>query len=73
MSWVSFGRLDHVHHRGADLDGELWFGEGEALQGSIRSESPSNHRGFEFLAQLRSIDRNVDDALLLETEYDASL
>ena len=67
------GRLNHVHHRLADLDRELRLGPGEALWRVLVADSGPAHLGLVLLALLGRLDRDVDDARLVETEHDAPL
>ncbi len=67
------GRLDHVHDRLADLDGELHLGPGIALGRVLVEDLGIAHRLLELPAQLGGVDRDVDDARLVEAEHDPPL
>ena len=67
-------RLPHVGHRIADLEGEFQFGAGVGLGGVLEVNlGLALHLVREFLAQLSSVDRNIGDASLVETEDHATL
>ena len=55
-------RLHDVHHRLADLDGELGLGPGEALGRVLVADVGAGDLRLVLLAQLRRLDRDVDDA-----------
>jgi len=67
-------RLPHVGHRIADLEGEFQFGAGVGLGGVLEVDlGLTLHLVGEFLTQLSSVDRNIGDAGLIETEDHATL
>ena len=66
-------RLHHVHHRFAHLDGELGLGQCEALRRVLVADLRVARRVLELAAQLRSVDRDVDDPLLVEPEHHLAL
>ena len=66
-------RLDDVHHRLAHLDGELGFGEREALGGVLVADLGVAGSVLELAAQLGAVDGDVDDARLVEAEHDLAL
>ena len=66
--------LPHVGHRIADLKGEFQFGAGVGLGGVLEVDlGLTLHLVGEFLTQLSSVDRNIGDAGLIETEDHATL
>ena len=66
-------RLDDVHHRLADLDGELHLGAGVALGRVLVEDLRVAHRLLELPAELGRVHRDVHDAGLVEAEHDAAL
>ena len=67
-------RARDVHHRVADLDGELELGAGEALGRVLVADvGVARMRLLELAAQPRGVDRDVDDAGPVEAEHDPAL
>ena len=66
-------RLDDVHDRFADLDGELGLGAGEALRRVLVADVGVGHRLLELLAQPGRVHGDVDDPGLVEAEDDPAL
>ena len=66
-------RLDDVHHRLADLDGELRLGQREALRRVLVADRRAGHGLLELAAQAGGVDGDVDDAVLVEAEHDLAL
>jgi hypothetical protein len=66
-------RLDDVHDRLADLDGELGLGAGEALRRVLVADGRPGNRLLELLAESGRVHRDVDDAGLVEAEHDPTL
>ena len=62
-------RLDDVHDRLADLDGELHLGARVALGRVLVEDLGVAHRVLELPAQLGRVDGDVDDARLVEAEH----
>ena len=66
--------LPHVGHRVTDLEGEFQFGAGVGLGGVLEVDlGLTLHLVGELLTQLSSVDRNIGDAGLIETEDHATL
>ena len=66
-------RLDDVHHRLADPNGELGLGQREALGRVLVADVGVAHRLLELAAQLGGVDGDVDDAVLVEAEHHLAL
>ena len=66
-------RLDDVHHRLADVDGELRLGEREALRRVLVAHGDLGDRVLQLLAQPGGADGDVDDAVLVQPEHDLAL
>ena len=67
------GRLPHVEHGVADLDGELELGAGEGLGGVLEVDLGAGQVLGVLADQLRAVDRDVLDAVAVEAEHDAAL
>ena len=65
--------LDRIHHGFADLDREVGLGAGEALGRVLVAHRRRRHGVLELAAQLRGVDRDVGDALLVQAEHHAAL
>ena len=65
--------LDDVHHRLADLDGELGLGQCETLWRVFVAHEGARNQLLQLLGELGGTGGDVDDARLVETEHDAAL
>ena len=67
------GRLDGVGDGGADLDGVVDLGAGEALRAVLVEDHRVTHRLLELAAELGGVDGDLLDARLVEAEDDPPL
>src|SRR4030095_1614069 len=67
------GGLDHVHDRFADLHRELHFGARVALGRVLVEDLRPGQGVLELPAELGRVDRDVDDARLVEAKHHAAL
>ena len=73
ISWPVGVRLDDVADGGADLDGVVDLGAGEALGAVLVAHVGAHQRGLELLAELGGVGGDLRDAVLVEAEHDPSL
>jgi hypothetical protein len=66
-------RLPDLHHRLADLPGEIELGPREALRRVLVGEVGSGQAGRQLADQLGAANRHGDDAATVEAEDDAAL
>ncbi len=66
-------RLDHVHHRFADLHGVVGLGAGETFRRVLVADLRARHLRLVLLAELGRLYRDVGDAGLVHSEHHAAL
>ena len=66
-------RLDHLHHRRADVEAVVELGAGEALGRVLVADRRAGQPVLQLAAQLRRVDRDLGDARLVQPEHDSPL
>ena len=67
------GGLDDLHHCMTDVEGELWFGEREALGRVLVADLTRAHGLLELSSHLCRVHGDVDDAALVQIEHHLAL